>query len=102
MSGEKNPMFGKVPKGEASPNWRGGRSFYPENWVFISLRVKKRDGWRCVRCGSARFKEVHHIDQDPMNCDPLNLVTLCRSCHKLRHGALRRSGIVFFEGRNTP
>lgn len=32
---------------------------------------------------SGRFKkhDVHHIDYNKFNCNPENLITLCKSCH---------------------
>lgn len=45
--------------------------------------IKDRDGWRCVRCWSPDYLEVHHVvavaDGGPD--DPENLVTLCSRCH---------------------
>jgi len=35
---------------------------------------------RCAICGSDR-PHVHHIDEDPTNNDPLNLLPLCPNCH---------------------
>ena len=32
-----------------------------------------------------RSVDVHHIDEDPHNGAPENLVALCRRCHKARH-----------------
>lgn len=45
---------------------------------------------RCVICGEdyvgKRFQlDVHHIDCDPANDDPSNLVPLCRKCHRHIH-----------------
>ena len=62
----------------------------------------KRDNYSCVKCGVKQSKkkgavvkvEVHHLDgvlnwdeliwsiRDDLLCDPKNLETLCRSCHK--------------------
>jgi hypothetical protein len=35
---------------------------------------------RCATCGRDG-PHVHHIDEDPANNDPLNLLPLCPSCH---------------------
>lgn len=35
---------------------------------------------RCAVCGKER-PQVHHIDEDPSNNDPLNLIPLCPNCH---------------------
>ena len=40
----------------------------------------------CEGCGTDKRKlHVHHRDENPLNNDPLNLQTLCASCHKLAH-----------------
>lgn len=35
---------------------------------------------RCAICGSNR-PQLHHLDEDPSNNNPLNLVPLCPNCH---------------------
>jgi hypothetical protein len=35
---------------------------------------------RCAVCGKER-PQVHHIDEDPSNNDPMNLIPLCPNCH---------------------
>src|SRR6185436_5887832 len=35
---------------------------------------------RCAICGADR-PHLHHIDEDPTNNEPLNLVPLCPNCH---------------------
>jgi hypothetical protein len=65
------------------------RELYPDNWNEIAQAVKDAAGWRCVKCGKlcvnpqskADVLTVHHIDHDPSNCDPLNLVALCAPFH---------------------
>ena len=65
--------------------WNPSR--YPEDWKTISTRVKIRAGFRCEHCGHPHDPEhgytltVHHLDGDPANCDPNNLVALCQRCH---------------------
>lgn len=43
----------------------------------------------CERCGlpsrNTRQLDVHHKDRNKANNDPLNLETLCRSCHIKEH-----------------
>lgn len=45
--------------------------------------VKRRDGYRCVICGSTEKLEVDHIRalQNGGDNDPSNLATLCDDCH---------------------
>ena len=38
----------------------------------------------CVRCG-AQNSERHHIDDNPLNNAPENIMPLCRRCHTLEH-----------------
>lgn len=63
---------------------------YPPNWDKIALREKQRAGWMCEQCGADcsepvqdnRTKlTVHHVDHDPSNCHPDNLIALCAPCH---------------------
>lgn len=39
----------------------------------------------CAICGKSGYTEVHHIDKNPMNNSPSNLVRLCKSCHAKQH-----------------
>jgi len=99
-------------------NWRCYRSqimpidksLYPTNWPEIAQREKDRAGWVCEQCGADCFTPrdrrtvltVHHIDHDPQNNDPSNLIALCSVCHlkmdaqwharnrKINHAAKRR------------
>lgn len=46
--------------------------------------VRERDNCACQECGviqTDRNHDVHHIDFNKHNCDPNNLITLCRYCH---------------------
>ena len=74
-------------KGDKSYLWKGGKSFepYTTDWTHTLKRsIRERDNYTCQVCkieqGDEAFS-VHHIDYDKKNCDPKNLVTLCRSCH---------------------
>ena len=51
----------------------------------------------CEKCGTLTKLNVHHLDENPQNNDPSNLMTLCASCHHRWHWevgkmSLRRSG----------
>src|SRR5574337_204403 len=39
----------------------------------------------CQTCSTATDLHVHHIDRNPANNDPANLMTLCASCHLKLH-----------------
>ena len=71
-------------KGENSPNWRGGTSFepYSVDWTDdLKRAIRRRDEYTCQICGREPAIDVHHIDYDKKNCDPKNLITLCKGCH---------------------
>jgi len=82
----------KSRKGANNPNWKGGISHgaYSKEWIKeLQEEIRKRDNYECQECGaipddiSEAYKalDIHHIDYDKHNCDPKNLVTLCRRCH---------------------
>jgi len=41
------------------------------------------------------LEKVHHIDYDKKNCDPENLITLCKNCHP-KTNSNRGDWIEFF------
>lgn len=45
--------------------------------------VKKREGWKCLRCRRPRHLDPHHIVKRSLGGadDPSNIVALCRPCH---------------------
>jgi 5-methylcytosine-specific restriction endonuclease McrA len=59
--------------------------------VSIPTAVKREimieASYRCAvpRCMSALAIDVHHIDGDPANNDPSNLIALCPTCHSAFH-----------------
>jgi hypothetical protein len=68
-------------------NWKGGINKYPKRWEEIRVIIKQRDGNKCVFCHKHEHLNVHHIDENPKNCEFTNLVTVCKSCHgKLHNG----------------
>ncbi len=81
---------GKHPdyvQGRNHPAWKGGKSFEPYslNWTNTLRRsIRERDKYICQICslpqGDIAF-DIHHIDYDKKNCNPNNLITLCRNCH---------------------
>lgn len=54
-------------------------------WKALRLAAKRRDGWRCVRCGGREGLEVDHIQPREKRPDLAwsldNLQTLDRKCH---------------------
>lgn len=53
----------------------------------------------CVGCG-ADAVERHHIDSDPTNNVPENLVGLCQHCHQLAHGRKKEVSGTSWAWRN--
>ena len=75
--------------------------YHSIDWDHLRSAAVHRDGMKCQDCGAEqqdRFLEVHHLrypDEIRINrivyinakADQLeNLITLCRNCHRLRHG----------------
>jgi hypothetical protein len=46
----------------------------------IREKVMREFNHRCAICGEDR-PQLHHIDEDPSNNDPMNLIPLCPNCH---------------------
>ena len=62
---------------------QGKKSFEPYSidWTRTLRRsIRERDHYICQLCQSYG-NTAHHIDYDKKNCDPKNLITLCRSCN---------------------
>lgn len=80
-------------KGSSNPAWRGGVSFLPYSPDFcnnLRSNIRSRDKERCHICGLTQLQSikmfhrklsVHHINHNKMDCDRLNLVSLCAPCH---------------------
>lgn len=62
---------------------------YPADWPEIATRIKERAGWRCEACerpgDGHNSLGVHHLNGQPGDCQPPNLVALCWSCHTAAH-----------------
>jgi len=82
-----------INSGDKHPNWQGGKSFedYTTDWNFtFKESIRQRDNFICYECGIHQDEldigqveklDVHHIDYNKKNCNPNNLISLCRSCH---------------------
>ncbi len=89
------------------------RKLYPTNWDEIARAIKVEANWICQKCNKkclqphqveAVYKSdrrewaiytltVHHIDHNPPNCDPSNLIALCSVCHRRQHAQDKKYGI---------
>ena len=54
-------------------------------WPALRLAAKRRDGFKCISCGSVGRLEVDHIrpvrTHPELSFDLDNLQTLCSACH---------------------
>lgn len=77
--GKKRPEL----SGVKNPSWNNGSSFkpYSVNWTETLKRaIRERDKYICKIC-LGYGEQIHHIDYNKLNCNPINLITLCNSCH---------------------
>lgn len=86
-------------RGEKASNWQGGINSlpYPPNWtIWLKEEIKKRDKNKCQNPSCPKKSKnlaVHHIDYDKENCNPRNLILLCKSCHgKTQHNRIYWKG----------
>ena len=84
--------------GSRNGNWRGGRWslwVYPSDFNNIKESIRERDGYTCQICGATENGtndyelDIHHKDGNRFNNSEDNLVTLCRSCHRIAEVNLR-------------
>ena len=100
---EHKRRIGLAHSGEKSRFWEGGKSFEPYtiDWTrTLRQSIRERDNNTCQICGKPQAQEnrlfcVHHIDYNKRNCDPKNLITLCRICHN-KTNVNRKYWIKFF------
>ena len=68
--------------------WRNKNRIYRArmnhgSWQRVRCDVLRRDDFECVRCGSPRSLDVHHLTYERFGKESIHdCVTLCRSCHK--------------------
>lgn len=72
----------------------------------LRRNILMRDGNKCVDCGATKRLIIHHLNENRLNNSPENLITVCRICHSLRHGAkikrpevieMKKNGMTFQE-----
>jgi len=94
-----------INRGKDSHFWKGGISFepYTTDWTeILKESIRERDNHICQECGihqdEINYKlHVHHIDYDKKNCNPTNLIALCRKCH-IKTNQDRSYWINYFRG----
>jgi len=65
------------------------RGEYPSNWKEIAERIKRKNNYRCERCGvkdshnpkDGNLLSIHHMDGNKSNNEDWNLICLCQRCH---------------------
>lgn len=57
-----------------------------------SWRARKHLRTSCEACGTERWLEAHHINQDRTNNQAENIQTLCSPCHDFWHATAKRVG----------
>jgi hypothetical protein len=99
-SEEHKKKISEALKGEKSSLWKGGISFepYSTDWTETLRRsIRERDHYLCQLCWNEGYP-VHHIDYCKKNCNPLNLITLCKSCHDKTNHNRKKWKRFFREG----
>jgi RNA-directed DNA polymerase len=89
---EDEPVISDYPMGETGPSERlftatigATARNEPLEMAETKLRVKMRDGFKCVRCGATEKLRVHHI-KGTQSHSMDDLETLCLKCHHEVHG----------------
>ena len=84
IKGKSKPEgFREKISGVKHHHWMGGKSFqlYGFEWTkLLKHSIRTRDCFTCRICKRNGWI-VHHKDYNKSNCNPTNLITLCRSCH---------------------
>lgn len=87
-----------VLRGPAHPGWRGDA---------ISVEGARKRARRlyalgcCADC-DAPARDRHHVDGNPRNNAPANVIPLCRRCHMARDGRLARFPMLPRRARTPP
>lgn len=55
-------------------------------------------GYRCYLCAKFSINlDVHHLNYDPADNSSMNLLPLCKQCHKSVHKVIRLDNVTFPE-----
>lgn len=102
FSDQHKKKLSETHKGVKSSLWKGGISFepYSSDWTKTLRRsIRERDNYICKICGAIQGDisfDVHHIDYNKKNCNPINLITLCMKCHR-KTGGNRKFWLNYFK-----
>jgi hypothetical protein len=73
--------------------WKSGIDYdlYPDDWPGIRATIMTRDEYTCQLCGKKGELFVHHVLPLTLGGgnEDLNLITVCRQCHKQLHAEIR-------------
>jgi 5-methylcytosine-specific restriction endonuclease McrA len=64
--------------------WLSFQTYTTDRTRTLRRSIRERDHYTCKLCWelqSDTAHAVHHIDYEKKNCNPKNLITLCRNCH---------------------
>ena len=68
----------------------------------VRNRVLERAGQKCQKCGKSIHLKIHHIDRNPSNNNPGNLIVLCPTCHsEADTGAIRKETLISLRDKQT-
>lgn len=103
---EQRKRLSECRKGDKNPSWLGGISKLPytQDWTEdLKDAIRKRDGNQCQLCNTPQSElsillDVHHTDYNKENCDPDNLISLCKSCH-IKTNRQREQWTIYFNNR---
>lgn len=71
------------------------RSYSNENWFKFSDRIKRRDGFMCLKCGKGKdvvvlqtHHKVYRNGLEPWEYPSSDCITLCKGCHAEEHNII--------------
>jgi hypothetical protein len=71
------------------------KSYYNENWYDFSNKVKRRDGYKCLKCGRSEpdvvlqtHYKLYRSGLEPWDYALSECLTLCKGCHARVHGLI--------------
>lgn len=84
--------------------WRNDRGLSEAEWAKLRTLVFERDGWKCATCGAADDLHCDHVTplSEGGSNEPVNLTTLCRSCHSSKTGHDRYRSEMHFKAATSP